>query len=265
MSGAAVPWPADWLVPDWPAPPWVRAVCTSRSAGVSAPPWDSMNLGEHVGDAPAAVRANRAALARCLHATPVFLEQVHGSAVLQLPVRTAGQCWQADASVSREPGQVCTVMVADCLPVLLVDPQGIAVAAAHAGWRGLLGQNGQGVLETSVAALGPDAPARALAWLGPCIGPHAFEVGDEVRAAFMAHDAAAQALFRPAAVQGKWWCDLAGLARQRLQALGLRSIYGNDGSSPWCTVGNPSRFFSHRRDTLRCGGSGRFAACIWIE
>ncbi|KQP17324.1 peptidoglycan editing factor PgeF [Pseudorhodoferax sp. Leaf267] len=249
--------PADWLVPDWPAPAHVHAVHTTRAGGVSQAPYASMNLGDHVGDHTTAVAENRLRMAQALQAEPVFLQQVHGTEVLHLP----SPLRVADACVSVAPGAVCTIMVADCLAVLFTDPSGRCVAAAHAGWRGLAGEGGVGVLETTVAAVRQslgDRAAPLLAWLGPCIGPDAFEVGPEVRAAFAAQSPEAARFFRPHGA-GKWLADLQGLARQRLQALGLASIHGNDGSPGWCTVGNPSRFFSHRRDRV----SGRMAACIW--
>lgn len=255
----------EWLQPDWPAPARVRALCTSRHGGASTGAYDSFNLGDHVGDTPAAVAANRAALARLLGVRPVFLSQVHGAEVLTVDAASVdGQV--ADAAISQRTGVACTVMVADCLPVLLTDRQGRRVAAAHAGWRGLAGWQGRGVLEATVKAL--VAPAldgigfhatEIIAWLGPCIGPQAFEVGPEVRQAFVAHDPAAAALFA-AAGPGKWRADLAGLARQRLAALGVGQVFGNDGSPAWCTVSQSSRFFSHRRDRV----SGRLAACIWL-
>ena len=256
---------SDWLTPDWPAPARVRAVCTTRQGGVSLPPYDSLNLGDHVGDDPAAVAQNRRAFAQALKARPVFLQQVHGSDVVRIGPDTADGT-RADGCVSTEPGLACTIMVADCLPVLFTDADGNAVAAAHAGWRGLAGTQGQGVLEATAQALWSaldttraEAASRAMAWLGPCIGPQAFEVGAEVKQAFEAQDPRAAAMFKPHA-QGKWLADLQGLARLRLRALGITNIYGNDGSSAWCTVSQPSRFFSHRRDRV----SGRFAASIWL-
>ncbi|MES2685641.1 MAG: peptidoglycan editing factor PgeF [Pseudomonadota bacterium] len=264
----------DWLIPDWPAPPGVRAVFTTRQGGMSVAPWDSMNLGDHVGDVPVQVAANRALLAQVTGARPVFLQQVHGTAVLPLDDDTPhGQ--PADAAVTSQRGMACTIMVADCLPVLLTDADGSAVAAAHAGWRGLAGHQGRGVLEQSCERFWASAPGgrgpsaiNTIAWLGPCIGPTAFEVGAEVRAAFVDSDSGAAACFT-AAAPGKYLADLAGLARRRLQALGITQIFGNDGSAPWCTVGNASRFFSHRRDTgVRGNGlktTGRMAACIWLE
>jgi polyphenol oxidase len=258
--------PADGWVPDWPVPANVRAVCTTRGGGVSGAPYDSFNLGDHVGDAPGAVATNRARLRKALGARPVFLQQVHGTRVTTLdPLTPDG-----------ERGVACTIMVADCLPVLLTDRQGSVVAAAHAGWRGLAGVDGRGVLEATFESFWPlvlastskyaiknvanDVSATVLAWLGPCIGPQSFEVGPEVKAAFEAHDPQAAAMFRPHG-DGKFLADLAGLARQRLCALGVTQVYGNDSSAPWCTAGNPSRFFSHRRDRV----SGRFAACVWLD
>ncbi|MDM0080968.1 peptidoglycan editing factor PgeF [Variovorax sp. J31P179] len=246
---------SDWLAPDWPLPAGVRALCTTREGGVSAGACQSLNLGDHVGDDPASVRTNRARLEAALGAHPVFLQQVHGTELLTLDGRTADGA-AADACTTVEPGVACTIMVADCLPVLFTDAAGRRVAAAHAGWRGLAA----GVLEQTVAAFEGEGGAPALmAWLGPCIGPDAFEVGDEVRAAFVAGSPAASRCFRPAGTPGKWMADLAGLARQRLQAAGVARLHGNDGSEAWCTVHNPLRFFSHRRDRA----SGRFAACIW--
>jgi YfiH family protein len=246
------------LVPQWPVGEGVQALCSTREGGVSAAPWHSLNLGDHVGDDPAAVATNRARYAQHLGVRPVFLRQVHGVDTLELDV-TSPDGLQADACHTQVRGVACTIMVADCLPVLLADTRGGRVAAAHAGWRGLLGQGGQGVLESAMQPL--DA-AHTQAWLGPCIGPDAFEVGDEVRAAYAAQDAACAAFFR-ADSPGKWLADLPGLARHRLQALGLTPdrLHGNDGSAPWCTVTQPSRFFSHRRDRV----SGRIAASIWLR
>ena len=266
----------SWITPDWPAPQGVRALCTTRAGGVSLPPYDSLNLGTHVGDDPAAVQANRQRLQDALQgARPVFLNQVHGDGVALLDAASSDGL-QADACVTAAPGVACTIMVADCLPVLLAHRSGAVVAAAHAGWRGLAGVDGQGVLESvfkrfRALALASQAPPAiefeakdTLAWLGPCIGPRAFEVGAEVRAAFCDADPAALACFTDAGTAaGKYLCDLAGLARLRLRALGIGQVHGNDGTAPWCTVSNPSRFFSHRRDGAALGGSGRFAACIW--
>ncbi|MEO5671473.1 MAG: polyphenol oxidase family protein, partial [Ramlibacter sp.] len=211
------------------------------------------------------VESNRALFARTIAARPVFLRQVHGQECVDLGASTL-DATEADGCVTILPGIACTIMVADCLPVLFAADNGRAVAAAHAGWRGLAGQGGAGVLEavcgrfSKAARIAPtDLGASALAWLGPCIGPDAFEVGAEVRAEFVEHDAGAGSLFRPIG-GGKWLADLPGLARRRLQALGFTRIYGNDGSAAWCTVSNPSMFFSHRRDRV----SGRFAASVWL-
>ena len=268
---------SDWIIPDWPAPATVRALFTTRAGGVSAAPFDSMNLGAHVGDTARAVMANRDFLQSATGARAVFLEQVHGSKVLALSAQTAdGQT--ADACMTDQRKLACTIMVADCLPVLLATEAGDAVAAAHAGWRGLagMGENaGNGVLDSvyaSFIALGQAGRAQAaiktIAWLGPCIGPGAFEVGAEVKAAF--------AEVRPAAARffveigpGKYLANLPALARLRLQALGINEIYGNDGTAAWCTASDPSRFFSHRRDASITGNgfgtTGRMAACIWLE
>jgi YfiH family protein len=193
------------------------------------------------------------------------MEQVHGTHVAGLDGKTHDGI-QADGAVTASTHLACTVMVADCLPVLLCNAQGSRVAAVHAGWRGLAGQGGRGVLEVALTALTASGPTYAteagecLAWLGPCIGPQAFEVGDDVRAAFVEVNPGATTCFAPLA-SGKWLADLPALARQRLQALGVTQIFGNDGSAPWCTVNNPSRFFSYRRD----GVTGRLAACIWRD
>ena len=247
---------ADWIVPDWPAPPNVRAACTTRAGGVSAAPYDSLNLGDHVGDDPAAVARNRAVFAAALSVRPVFLQQVHGVHAVELAPGTPDGT-QADGCVTAARGLACTIMVADCLPILFATADGHAVAAAHAGWRSLSGSGGKGIVESVFESLG--SRGGAMAWLGPCIGPEAFEVGAEVKAAFEAHDPLATGLFKPHG-QGKWRADLQGLARRRLEALGITRIYGNDGRRDWCTVSNPSRFFSHRRDRV----SGRLAASVWL-
>lgn len=244
---------------------------STRQGGVSAPPWDSWNLGDHVGDDPRHVAANRRRLLDRLGARPVFLQQVHGTQVLALgPDTPDGQ--SADACWTDQPGVACTVMVADCLPVLLSSADGRSVAAAHAGWRGLAGSAGQGVLEALCqawpAARTPAQRAGVQAWLGPCIGPAVFEVGPEVLSAFVQHNPAAVTAFVPSprvAADGvpRYLCDLALLARQHLQGLGIVHIMGNDGSPGWCTVTQASVFFSHRRDSRRLGSSGRQAACIW--
>lgn len=253
------------LTPVWPAPSHVRSHCTTRLGGVSLPPFVSLNLGNHVGDIAQSVLSNRLLLAENLGVRPVFMTQVHGAEVHRLE-STSVDGVTADACLTTERGLACTIMVADCLPVLLTDKAGSFVAAAHAGWRGLAGHADGGVLESvfkSIMAerhsIRAQATVDVIAWLGPCIGPEAFEVGAEVRAAFVHQDAQAAVYFRALAT-GKWLCDLQGLARLRLQALGVTQVFGNDGSTPWCTVANPSKFFSHRRDRV----SGRMAACIWL-
>ena len=277
----------DWLL-DWTLPPGVKAVCTTRAGGVSLPPFDGFNLGDHVKDDPLAVAANRAQLAKELNqqltdqinerinedsvVRPVFLQQVHGVDVVALHADTpdgtvADACWTGDIGVA------CTIIVADCLPVLLTHPDGALVAAAHAGWRGLAG----GVIEQTVAAMCQAQGLRAQdlsVWLGPCIGPTAFEVGDDVRQAFLQAEANQQRYGQSqshsqshilryfkahASHPNKWLADLAGLAHARLAWLGIQNIHGNDSTPAWCTVTQSSKFFSYRRE----GVTGRFAACIW--
>jgi len=243
------------LQPQWPAPAGVQAAFSLRTGGVSAGCYASLNLGLHVGDDAAAVHANRAALAAALDlpAAPLWLQQVHGVRVADVD-RESLPLPPADAAVTRAPGRVLSIMVADCLPVLFASFDGSVVAAAHAGWRGLAA----GVLEHAVRATGV-APAQLHAWIGPGIGARAFEVGDEVHAALTAQETgdtalAAGSCFVPNE-RGRWLCDLAQLARLRLVALGLVSIHGGE----WCTHSDVARFFSHRRD----GTSGRMAALIW--
>lgn len=257
-----MPFPADWIVPDWPVPANVRAVCTTRAGGVSVAPYDSLNLGDHVGDAAQAVARNRALLRESVGARPVFLRQVHGLDSVRITARTPDGT-TADACVTTVRGVACTIMVADCLPMLFATHDGRAVAAGHAGWRGLAGKGGRGIVEALWDCLrenaGVSQPRDVSVWLGPCIGPEKFEVGPEVKAAFEHAHPAAAAHFAPY-TPGKWLADLPGLARLRLQRAGIESIHGNDGSRGWCTVSNPSRFFSHRRDRV----SGRMAACVWL-
>lgn len=238
------------ILPDWPLPAGVKACSTTRHGGVSLPPYDSLNLGTHVGDEERAVADNRRRLVAgaSLPQMPVWLEQVHGTRVVRLDGQTPTDL-QADAVYSNVPGQVCAVMTADCLPVLFYSQAGDEVAAAHAGWRGLC----NGVLEQTLAAFAAQ-PGSISAWLGPAIGPQQFEVGPEVRAAFIAVDAVAAAAFTP---QGdKFLADIYLLARQRLQRAGIHSIYGGDR----CTVSEISHFFSYRRD----GITGRLASLIWL-
>lgn len=244
-------------------PPTVGGWMSTRHGGCSAAPYDSLNLGDHVGDAPDKVHANRQRLAQALGVRPVFLRQVHGSRVIELASHTPDGA-EADACYTFAPALACTIMVADCLPVLLWDRWGRWVAAAHAGWRGLAGQGGVGVLESLWAALtakGAQAGDTQV-WLGPCIGPQAFEVGPEVRAAFGAEAPAVAAAFR-AGSGDRWLADLTALARWRLQQLGLHTVFGHDDARDWCTVSNAGMFFSHRRDAGVLGSTGRMATCIW--
>ena len=293
------------IQPDWPAPAQVRAVFTTRAGGVSAAPFDSLNLGNHVNDSADCVARNRALLQQAIAAQPVFLQQVHGVAVARLQAGShdgtaadesggtlaggAGSIIVADACTTTQRGVACTIMVADCLPVFFTDRAGSFVAAAHAGWRGLLGQGGVGVLEAGYQSFSPEvhmftaqpaiknvadrlAKNDIIAWLGPCIGPQQFEVGAEVRAAFVTQQPGAAQHFvkldsgseGAANSAEKYLANLPALARSRMQALGITQIYGNDGSDAWCTVSNPSQFFSHRRDAARLGSTGRMAACIWL-
>jgi polyphenol oxidase len=240
--------PADWIVPDWPASSRVRAFITTRAGGVSAGPYATFNLGDLTADDPDAVRANKARLDALLPAPPRWLRQVHGARVVHADYLTSAV--EADAVYSATPGVVCAVKIADCMPVLLADAAGTVVAVAHAGWRGLAA----GVLETTVAAL-PVAPDALMAYLGPAIGPSAFEVGDEVRAAFCDVDAAAAEAFRGLR-PGKWLADLFRLGRMRLARCGVTQIH----SGGLCTYSNPERFYSHRRNPV----TGRMAALIWI-
>ncbi|CAI1758675.1 Laccase domain protein yfiH [Serratia quinivorans] len=238
------------ILPDWPLPAGVKACSTTRHGGISLPPYDSLNLGTHVGDDARAVADNRQRLVEGagLPQMPVWLEQIHGTRVVRLDGQTPADL-RADAVYSNVPGQVCAVMTADCLPVLFCSQAGDEVAAAHAGWRGLC----NGVLEQTLAAFAAE-PGRISAWLGPAIGPQQFEVGPEVRAAFIAVDDAAAAAFTP---QGdKFLADIYLLARQRLQRAGIHAIYGGDR----CTVSEISHFFSYRRD----GITGRLASLIWL-
>ncbi|WP_421682372.1 peptidoglycan editing factor PgeF [Stutzerimonas urumqiensis] len=240
-------WPADWLVPRWPAPARVRACVTTRAGGISLPPFDSFNLGDLVGDDPAAVDANRRSLMYALGCQPAWLEQVHGTEVVQAdPSRRA----TADASWSDRPGIACSILTADCLPVLFCDRAGTRVAAAHAGWRGLAA----GVLERTLQALDVE-PDEVLVWLGPAIGPAAFEVGPEVRDAFVDHQAEATTAFRPSARPGRLMADLYALARLRLAAQGVLAVHGEGA----CTFSDP-RFYSYRRQSR----TGRFASLIWL-
>ena len=248
----------DWLRPDWQADG-VGALMTTRRGGVSHAPFDSCNLRAAVGDDPMAVAHNQRLLADAIGATPVYLNQVHGARVIRLDAhdaRPGAPIHEADGSVTAEPRIACAVQVADCLPVLFAAPGGRAVGAAHAGWRGLAA----GVLEATLAQVceaAGCAPAEVQAWLGACIGPTQFEVGPDVLDAFGASPLAADSPRFAATGSGKWYADLPALARDRLRAAGVRAV----GGGRWCTVSEPSRFFSFRRDRV----TGRMAAMIWID
>jgi len=237
------------LIPvDWPAPANVRSLQTTRTGGYSVAPYDSLNLGDHVGDDALAVARNRQSLSDILPSEPLWLEQVHGVEVVNAETTSCKP--RADACISHTKNAVCATMTADCLPVLLCDQAGTVVAAAHAGWRGLA----DGVIEATVRAMNV-APSTLMAWLGPAIGPQAFEVGKDVRDAFLSHDAKASVAFTSTA-SNKYLADIYQLARQRLNVLGITQVYGGD----LCTYTDQERFFSFRRD----GASGRMASLIWL-
>lgn len=239
------------VIPLWPAPANVKAVSTTRLGGYSVSPFDSLNLGNHVGDIPASVSLNRQWLQQHaqMPAEPYWLNQVHSADVVVLPATETLPA--ADAAFTRRPQQICTVMTADCLPVLFCDRQGTQVAAAHAGWRGLC----DGVLENTLQHF--TNVKHVMAWLGPAISQQAFEVGDEVRSAFVQRQATAAQAFIPGKTTGKWLADLYLLARLRLMAAGVTAIYGGE----YCTFRQSQQFFSYRRD----GQTGRMASSIWLE
>ena len=239
-----------WIQPQWKAPAHVQAISTTREHGVSKTPFAALNLGHHVGDEPADVAANRVVLQQRakMPSTPLWLNQVHGTNVITLPYSGAPYP-NADAVFTRTPNQVCAIMTADCLPILLCNHNGTEVAAIHAGWRGLL----HGVIEATLGCFSDKTQLHA--WLGPAISQRAFEVRDDVRDAFIAEDALAAAAFN---AQGSaWLADLYLLARQRLQRHGIREITGGE----YCTFSEPERFFSYRREAI----TGRQASCIWIN
>jgi YfiH family protein len=238
----------SFITPDWPAPPNVKALMTTRSGGVSVGPYASLNLGTRTGDDAACVARNRDIVRKRLPQSPRWLMQEHGATVVA--AHDLGDVPAADAAWTDRPGVVCAVLVADCLPVLLCDRAGTAVGIAHAGWRGLAG----GVIERTVEAM--QRPARELiAWLGPAIGPEAFEVGQDVYDAFVQRDASASVAFRHRP-NGKYLADLYALARQRLCATGVMAAYGG-----FCTATEAGRFYSFRRDKV----TGRMAALVWME
>jgi polyphenol oxidase len=236
------------ITPDWPAPANVKALQTTRNGGVSTGVYASLNLGDHVKDHPQHVAANRQLLSGYMPSEPVWLNQVHGVRVIDAALSSCLE--SADASFATRKQVVCVTMTADCLPVLLCDQAGTAVAAIHAGWRSLC----DGVIEATVAAM-PVQASQLMAWLGPAIGPEAFEVGSEVRAQFIAQDARAELAFQAKA--DKWLGDLYAIARQRLQTLGITQVYGGGR----CTFNEPETFFSYRRD----GDTGRMGSVIWLE
>ena len=240
-----------WIVPDWPAPPQVRALITTRAGGASRGAYAGLNLGLHSGDDAEAVARNREQLRQWLPSEPLWLRQVHGTAVVEADATQGSP--EADAALARRSGQVCAVLTADCLPLLMCDEAGTTIAAVHAGWRGLC----SGVIEQTLQAM--KLPAQTLlAYLGPAIGPRAYEVGAEVRAAFIASDpeGGAESAFAPGD-PGKFYADLYALARRRLARGGVTRIYGGG----YCTYTESERFYSYRRD----GATGRMASLIWIE
>ncbi|SBS24685.1 Laccase domain protein YfiH [Marinomonas aquimarina] len=239
------------IIPDWPAPKQIRACVSTRFGGVSEAPYQGLNLGAHVGDLPESVQANRAELQRLagFSGEVQWLNQVHSNIALELP--SCAQDRTADASYTTQPNTVCAVLTADCLPAIFTDAKGTQVAAAHAGWRGLC----DGVLEATLETF-PN-PAEVLVWLGPAIGPEAFEVGAEVCEAFMVADTQAEQAFKPSSNADKWLGNLYLLAQQRLAALGCTQVYGGD----FCTFSDQERFYSYRRD----GVTGRMATLIWME
>lgn len=241
-------WPVDWIVPGWPAPKQVRACVTTRKGGTSQAPFDSFNLGDHVDDDPTAVAANRQRLQSLLGCEPAWMSQVHSSTVVEADPNA---CLVADANWTSVPGTASAVLTADCLPVLFCSLDGSQVAAAHAGWRGLA----DGVLEATVAAM-DNSGTQLMAWLGPAIGPDAFEVGAEVREAFVSRHAIAAEAFVPSRNAGRYMADIYQLARIRLAACGVTDVFGGG----FCTVTDP-RFYSYRRAVR----TGRFASLVWID
>lgn len=244
------------IAPAWPAPANVRAYSSTRQGGVSAPPWSQLNLGSHVNDRPQHVAGNRQRLADHIGFPAerfAWLEQIHGAVAVEVNVHNLSQLPPADASYTREPGVVCAILTADCLPVILCDRQGTVVGAAHAGWRSLY----SGVLENLITAMAEPANSM-IAWLGPAIGPDQFEVGPEVREAFIRRSpSAATAFAAPGARPGHYMADIYQLARQRLQQAGVNSINGGG----LCTVSDSQRFYSYRRE----GQTGRMATLIALE
>ena len=243
--------PRQWLVPDWDAPRNVRAFVTTRAGGVSEGEFESMNLASRGGDDPEHVAKNRLIVREHLPAMPRWMAQVHGTDVADLDRLDESQVPTADAAVASLPGRVGVVLTADCMPLFLCDESGEHVAVVHAGWRGMAA----GVIESTVRVIGA-APSQLMAWMGPTIGPSAFEVGPEVREAFVAHDPDAREAFRTHK-PGKFMADLYALARRRLARVGVARVHGGG----FCTYTDSARFFSYRRAQK----SGRMGAFIWIE
>lgn len=243
--------PLDFIQPNWPVPNNVKALQTTRVGGVSVGPYTSLNLGAHVGDDLIDVERNRQLLNPYLPSAPVWVNQVHGIKVIDAASNRSLQ--DADASYSTLANVVCVTMTADCLPILLCDTKGTVVAAVHAGWRGLC----DGVIEAAVHKMAVPTN-EILAWLGPAIGPQAFEVGDEVRAQFIAKDPQASFAFKPHA--NKWLCDIYLIAKQRLQTIGVNQIYGATINAEFCTYSAPEHFYSFRRENI----TGRMASLIWL-
>ncbi|MGY5452304.1 peptidoglycan editing factor PgeF [Agarivorans sp. MS3-6] len=235
---------------NWPCPDNVTAIYSDRLGGVSLPPFDSYNLGDHVGDCELAVQANRLAFQQHMPTKVCWLKQVHSTKVVDA-TRCAGQQIEADGSYTSRPEAACVVMTADCLPILLCDQQGTVVSAVHAGWRGLV----NGVVENAVAKMNRD-PATLMAWMGPAIGPSAFEVGQEVKREFEKHDPQAQLAFKPSFHPNKYLADIFALAELRFKRVGLTEIY----SDRQCTFTSPQQFYSYRREAT----TGRMAAAIWL-
>ncbi|MBA3696136.1 MAG: peptidoglycan editing factor PgeF [Methylotenera sp.] len=241
----------NFITPNWPAPANVKALQTIRTGGVSKPPYETLNFGEHVKDNPLSVAHNRQLLSPYLPSEPVWMNQIHSTQVID--AAKSGCLKNADGAFTTEANVVCVTMTADCLPVLLCDKTGTVVAAVHAGWRGLC----DGVIEAAIAKM-PAKPEDILAWLGPAIGPNAFEVSDDVREQFMHEDEQATAAFKPHS--DKWLCDIYTIAKQRLISVGVKAIYGSSVNEEFCTYTDKTRFFSFRRDNT----TGRMASLIWL-
>ena len=252
IKGTHVTNSIDFIHPSWPAPFNVKALQTTRSGGVSVGAFASLNMGAHVNDDPISVAKNRQLLSPYLPSDPVWVNQVHGVDVIDAATSSCLQ--NADASFATKSNVVCVTMTADCLPILLCDIKGTVVAAVHAGWRGLC----DGVVEAAIAKMQVPV-SEILVWLGPAIGPDAFEVGDDVRLQFMQKDAQAALAFKP--YGDKWLGNLYLIARQRLNNLGVTQIYGASVNEDFCTYSDKARFFSFRRDNV----TGRMASMIWLE